>query len=172
MKISAILVLLLWASASTAANATRFGLREHVRILGNHPIEVTAVLDAKATHAVLKVESLKYVLHGNGTWVRFVVDSGNVITLQQARLDKPILRDHEVRMRDGGVRHEPVVALDICIGSQHLTVPFVLRIRQHYTPPMVLGAAQIARLGTIDPKAKFLHEPYCPTKIPAQAASH
>lgn len=166
------LALLLWVSVGATASAARFGTREHVRILGKHPIEVTAVLDAKATHAVLKVKTLKYVLHGNGIWVRFVVDSGNVITLQQARLDKPMLHDHEVRMRDGSIRHEPVVALDICVGSQRLTVPFILRIRQHYTPPMVLGAAQVARLGSIDPKASFLHEPDCPAKTRAQAAAH
>lgn len=172
MKTSTMLVLLLCAGASAAANATQFGSREHVLILGNHPIEVTAVLDAKVAHSVLKVKSLKYVLHGDGTWARFVVDSGSVTALQQARLDTPIQRDHEVHMREGGVRHEPAVTLDICVGNRQLTVPFILRIRQNYTPSMTLGAAQIAQLGTIDPKTKFLHEPHCPTQAPAQAASH
>jgi len=146
--------------------------REHVRILDDQPIEVTALLDVKARHSVLKVTSLKYVLHDNGPWVRFGVDSGDVVTLQQVRLDQPILHNHEVHMRGGSVRHEPVVALDICVGNQRLSVPFTLKIRQNYTPPMILSAAQITKLGTVDADAKFLREPNCSTDEPAPATSH
>lgn len=171
MKTGTILMLLMWASTTAAASVTHYGAREHVRILGNQPIEVTAVLDAKADRAVLKVKSLKYVLHGNGTWVHFVIDSGDVITLQRASFKKPVVRDRKVHMRDGGIRHEPVVTLDICVGSKRLSVPFTLLIRQGYTPPMVLGAAQIAKLGKIDGGAKFLHEPNCPADKPAHTPS-
>jgi len=165
-------LVMLWTAAASAAGLAHYGAREHVRILGDQPIEVTALLDVKARHSVLKVTSLKYVLHDNGPWVRFGVDSGDVVTLQQVRLDQPILHDHVVHIRGGGVRHEPVVALNICVGNQRLSVPFTLKIRQNYTPPMVLGAAQIAQLGTVDADAKFLHEPGCSNNNSAPATSH
>lgn len=167
-----LLVLLAVAGVATAADGiTTYGAREHVRILDKRPIELTARLDPTGAHAVLKVESLKFVLHDDGTWVHFVVGSGDVITLEKISLDRPLLHDHKVHIRDGGVRHEPVVMLDICVGSQQLSVPFTLLTRSTYTPAMVLGKPQIDRLGTVQSDARFLHEPACAAPRPAPPTS-
>ena len=172
MKHYSVLVLLAVTGIAAAADSvTHYGTREHVRILDKRPIELTAKLDPTATHAVLKVRSIKFELHSDSTWVHFVVDSGDVITLEKVSLDRPLLHDHKVHIRDGGVRHEPVVMLDICVGNQQLSVPFTLLTRRTYTPAMLLGKPQIDQLGTVQPDARFLHEPNCAASRPAPPTS-
>lgn len=149
----------------------QYGTLEHVLILGNQPIELTTELKPEAPRAILRVKSLKYELQSDGMKVHFVVDSGDVVTMQQVRLTRPLLQDQKIKLRDGSVLHEPVVKLEICVGHQRLTVPFTLLVRNNYTPAMTLGQVQTTQLGVIKPKAHFLHEPDCSDTMPAAAST-
>lgn len=156
---------------STPAAAVTYGAREHVRLSGPPAIEIVAALDPSATHASLRVRSLKFQLHEDGTWVRFVVDSGDVVTLKHAVYEARVQQDRKIALRDGGLRHEPVVPLSFCVGDHRFTAPVALLLQQGYTPPMTLGAPQISVLGHVDAGARFLHEPSCATTVPVPSAS-
>lgn len=146
-----------------AVGATTFGALEHVRLSGPPAaIEVVSRLDPAASRTTLRVSSLKYVLHGDGTWVRFQVDSGDVVTLRHVTYERRVEHDREVPLRDGGVRHEPEVSLDLCIGDQPLTTQVTLLTRNGYVPVLTLGQPDLKRLdATVDAKAQFRHEPSC-----------
>lgn len=158
------------ALLTTPAAAVTYGAREHVRLSGPPPIEIVAALDPSATHASLRVGSLKFQLHEDGTWVRFVVDSGDVVTLKHVVYEARVQQDRKVALRDGGLRHEPVVSLSFCVGDHRFTAPVTLLLQRGYTPPMTLGAPQIAVLGHVDADARFEHEPSCATAAPSASA--
>lgn len=148
------------------------GAREFVRILGDDPITVTALLKPDTQHAALQVKSFKYVSLGNGLAVRFVITRGEVVTARQVRLQRPVLKDLRVRLRNGGVRHVPLVALDVCVGDTRMKVDFRLRKRDDYGPAMTLAAPQLAKLGArIDPQHNYTWAPACTAPPAARTAA-
>lgn len=138
-----LLALALWLPAPRAAPRPI-----HVGILGTtQSIVVKARLAPDAERTSLHVTQLRFVARSDGMLVHFTVVRGDVVTLQKVAVVRPLLRDRKIASRDGGVRHAPVVALDLCIGGRRLVnVPVTLLRRHSYTAAMTLGRAQIAEL--------------------------
>lgn len=117
-----------------------------VTILGKNPIVVNARIDDRAAVSRLAVSDLQYITRTNGTIVRFVVGSDAMIVVPRVILQRPLIRDHRVRIPNGGIRHEPVVTLDVCIAGHDIHgLPFILMGQEGFTPPMVLDARDVPK---------------------------
>jgi len=93
-------------------------------------------------------------------------------TGKTVNLALPVLKDLHVHDRDGGTVHQPVVAMSFCIGDHAFTTNVTLKPRTTFTPPLVLGKADAAPFGTIDPSKKnTLREASCAAPAPALAAT-
>lgn len=174
-------VLLLGAAARAEPPATQaaqppriYGGLERVKIVSVTPIEVPARLDSGAEASVLYAGDIKYLNRPDSSlWVAFTVDSGSVVGGKQVSYKLPVLRDVLIhRDRNGGTEHEPIVALELCIGDRDLPVEVGLRNRGDYTAPLVLGRPELARLGPVDVQKQFTVEPGCapPAAVPQSPA--
>jgi hypothetical protein len=158
LRIGALVLGLLpsWAGAAQ----TPLGRLERVR-LEDPPIVVTAQLDAGFERTTLYALDIKYFDRDGQTWVRFTVDNGDVLPGQRASFARRVLRDQQIRLRNGGIEHRPQVALALCLGQRRLQADVELRQRQGYAAPLVLGRAELAQLPPVDPARQYTLDPDC-----------
>jgi hypothetical protein len=162
------------AQADTAAPAAApphiYGGIERVRITGEASVELLARLDSGAETTELHANNIKYMSHtDSSTWVSFDVDAGSVLPGREVNYKLPVLKDVHVHQSSGGIEHEPVVSLDLCVGNRLLSAEVSLRTRHDYTPALVLGRPELAQLGTVDAQKQYTVEPSC-TSAGASAA--
>jgi hypothetical protein len=158
------------ARADTAAPPSPhiYGGLERVRIVGDMSMELTARLDSGAEATELRATNIKYMSHtDSSTWVSFDVDAGSVLPGKLVTYKLPVLKDLHVRKPNGGTEHEPAVSLNLCVGDRLLDAEVILHTRQDYTPALVLGRPELARLGPVDVQKQYTVEPSC---VPAAAA--
>lgn len=153
---------------AVGAGAAGYGGQEHVKLLDGPTLEITATLDPGEPTSTLYAYNISYFTRDSQTWASFVVDNGSVLPGQRALLKLQVLRDQEVRLRNGGREHRPTVELRYCLGSRSYQSRVSLLPRSGYTPSLVLGQNALTGLGSIDPTRKFTVEPTCPK--PAAAA--
>ncbi|MBX6420614.1 MAG: ATP-dependent zinc protease [Nevskia sp.] len=156
-----VLGLLPWCATAFAAAPAPLGRLERVEIEDATPIVVTAQLDGRLERTTLYALDIKYFTRDGQTWVRFTVDNGDVLPGQRVSLSRRVLRDQEIRLRNGGIEHRPLVALDLCLGQRRLHTEVDLRKRQGFTPPLVLGPSELAKLPRIDPARQYTSDPAC-----------
>ncbi|MDI3260894.1 MAG: RimK/LysX family protein [Sinobacteraceae bacterium] len=164
-----VLGLLPWCATAFAAAPAPLGRLERVEIEDATPIVVTAQLDGRLERTTLYALDIKYFSRDGQTWVRFTVDNGDVLPGQRVTLSRRVLRDQQIRLRNGGIEHRPLVALDLCLGQRRLPAEVDLRERQGYTPPLVLGPAELARLPGVDPARQYTSDPACAPPTAAAA---
>lgn len=154
--------LLLAALATVGvAQAETYGRLEHVRVVGDFSLEVTARLDPSAAGSSLQAVDVKYFQREGATWVRFTIDNGSVLPGSRITLEKRVLRDERVRQKGGGVEHRPQIELPLCIGDRRLELRLALLERSSYTAPLLIGGSDLAPLGSVDAGRQFMHEPSC-----------
>ncbi len=161
------------ATAQPASTPHVYGHIEHALVTVSPPIEVQAQLDGGGDSTVLLVQDLKYASGEGGMFVHFTIDNGQVMPGRTVNVALPVLKDLHVHDRDGGTVHQPVVAMSFCIGDHAFTTNVTLKPRTTFTPPLVLGKADAAQFGAIDPtKKNTLREASCaaPAATPAPAA--
>jgi len=153
---------------SSSANAETYGKQEHIQISGGAaPAEITGRLDPSASRSVLGAVDIKYVNHSDGLWVSFTVDNGSVLPGRRTQLRRPVIKDQLVKQRDGSNEHQPLVEVDLCIGTQPIKARLSLVTRTGYTAPLVLGKPELERLGASVGAGEFTHEPACAAAEPA-----
>lgn len=157
LRLAALAVL----ATAAVARADTYGRLEHVRVVADFTIEVTARLEPSAPGSTLQAVDVKYFQREGGTWVRFTIDNGSVLPGSRITLEKRVLRDERVRQKGGGVEHRPQIELPLCIGDRRLDVRLALLERSSYTAPLLIGASEIAQLGAVDAGRQFMHEPSC-----------
>ena len=163
------------ATTQPAATPHVYGHIEHALVTVSTPIEVQAQLDGGGDSTVLLVQDLKYASGEGGMFVHFTIDNGQVMPGRTVNVALPVLKDLHVHDRDGGTVHQPVVAMSFCIGDHAFTTNVTLKPRTTFTPPLVLGKADAAQFGMIDPtKKNTLREASCaaPAPVPAATAAH
>lgn len=164
------LVGLSWCAAALAAAAPApLGRLERVEIEDRTPIVVTAQLDSQLKRTTLYALDIKYFNRDSQTWARFTVDNGDVLPGQRVTLARRVLRDRKIRLSNGGIEHRPQVALALCLGHRRLQAEVELRERQGYTPPLVLGVAELARLPHVNPAREYTVDPACAPPATATA---
>ncbi|MFI4980569.1 MAG: RimK/LysX family protein [Nevskiales bacterium] len=131
-----------------------YGRLEHAVVTGSPSIEVQAQLVGGGDATVLLVQDIKYASGEGGTYVHFTIDNGEVMPGKTINLALPVLKDQHVHDRDGGTVHQPVVAMSFCIGDHAFTTNVTLKLRGNYVPPLLLGKADAAQFGQIDPLKK------------------
>lgn len=146
--------LLIWlASGYATVHAT--GPLISVTILGKNSVVVNARIDNHATVSRLAISDLRYIPRSNRTIVQFAVGSDAMVVLPQAILRRPLIRDHEVPVPNGGIRHEPVITLDVCVAGHDIhKLPFILIEQQGFTPPMILDGRDVSKFLQEDEKKK------------------
>lgn len=147
--------------AALPAAADTYGQLEHVKVMSTTPIEITAKLDPGADHSSLRTDDLKYFQRDGDTWARFVIDNGSVLRGNRVTLERRIIKDVKVPQRGGGVEHQPLVALELCIGNRSFTSTLNVSDRRGYTAPLVLGAGDLSQIGAVDDTRQFTQEPAC-----------
>lgn len=136
--------LLIWLSSGYATIHAAEPLIS-VTILGKNSVVVNARIDNHATVSRLAVSALRYIPRSNRTIVQFAVGSDAMVVLPQVTLSRPLIRDHEVPIPNGGIRHEPVITLDVCVAGHDLhNLPFILIEQQGFTPPMILDGRDVS----------------------------
>ncbi|MFX4887716.1 RimK/LysX family protein, partial [Acinetobacter baumannii] len=83
---------------------------------GQKSVDITGNLDTKETHSTLYVANMKYFSRDYEQWVRFTVDSGNVVSSHTLDVERKVLRDEHVKERGGGYSHRPWVEVNLCVG--------------------------------------------------------
>lgn len=147
---------------SAVAQAESYGRHERVRVLASVGIEVDARLDPSAAGSTLRAAEVKYFNRGGGTWVRFVIDNGGVLSGSRVPIERPVLKDSKVRQRDGSTEHRPIVTLPLCLGRTRIETLVSVTERSGYTEPLTLGGKALAGLGRIDAGREYTVEPSCP----------
>ena len=142
------------APAKPVPLAHVYGRIEHALVTGSPSIEVQAQLVGGGDSTVLLVQDIKYASGEGGTYVHFTIDNGEVMPGKTVNLALPVLKDQHVHDRDGGTVHQPVVAMSFCIGDHAFTTNVTLKLRTNYVPPLLLGKADAAQFGQIDPLKK------------------
>lgn len=133
-----------------------------VMIMGKKPVAVNARIDDHTTLSSLSVSDLQYIPRSDGTIVEFVVGSDAMVLLPRVTFRRPLIRDREARVPNGGIRHEPVVTLDVCVAGHYIhKLPFVLITQQGYTPPMILSAREVPKNTLAQPKGAAANQPLC-----------
>ncbi|MDB5986616.1 MAG: hypothetical protein JWR16_1669 [Nevskia sp.] len=164
LRIAALVALLVLVQAAAAAEAPprpSYGRQEHVRVVDATPIEVIAALEPGAELSILNAVDIKYFQREADTWVRFTIDNGSVLQGNHVTLERPVLKDYKVRQPGGGYEHQPRIAIELCLGVQDFKTEVRLNQRETYTAPLVLGQADLSRLGSVDGQRKFTQEPRC-----------
>ncbi len=87
-------------------------------------------------------------------------------------LTLPALKDQHVRGRYGAVVHQPIVAMNFCIGTHAINTNVILKPRTSYTPPLVLSKADAAPFAPIDPLKKNTGDANRAAPAPAVTAAH
>jgi hypothetical protein len=159
------------ALTAPASLRTLYGGQEHVRIGDSPAIQITADLDSAARQSLVYATGISYFTKEGDLWVSFVLDNGSVLPGSRTTLKRKVLKDQHVRERGGGVGHEPLVAIDVCIGSVTLPIQVVVKRRSGYLSPLRLGRQDIERLGGVDPSLKFTAPPECASPSPAPSAA-
>ncbi len=148
-----------------------YGRLERALVTGSPSIEVEAQLEGGGENTVLLVQDIKYASGEGGMFVHFTIDNGEVMPGHSVNLSLPVLKDQHVHDRDGGTLHQPVVAMNFCIGDHAFTSNVTLKLRSSYTPPLLLGKADAAQFGAIDAQKKNTVDANCaPPPAPAAAA--
>ena len=153
--------LVLGTMAAMTARADTYGRHERVRVLATLGIEVDSRLDPAAATSTLRGLDVKYFNRQGGMWVRFVIDNGSVLPGSRLTVERPVIKDQTIRQRDGSVEHRPLIELPLCIGRVRIDAKLSLSDRSTYTAPLTLGAAEIAKLGAVDPARAYTIEPAC-----------
>ena len=160
------------AAAQPAAAPHVYGRIEHALVTGPASLEIQAQLDGGGDSTVLLVQDLKYASGEGGMFVHFTIDNGQVMPGKTINLALPVLKDLHVHDRDGGTVHQPVVAMSFCIGDHAFSTNVTLKPRTSFTPPLVLGKADAAQFGAIDPtKKNTLREASCAAPAPTPPAT-
>lgn len=153
---------------------TVLGHAEKVAVFdGNKSVEVIGNLEAKEARSTLYVADMKYFIREGDQWVNFIVDNGHVLSHERLTLERKVLRDEHVKERGGGFQHRPWVEVTLCVGKHSLPVQVALADRSTYTAQLKLGAADIDKIGRVDPTLQYTAQPDCaaPTPPPSAAAS-
>jgi len=143
-----------------------YGHQEHVRVVDATPIEVITILDPGSAYSVLNAVGIKYFQRDSAMWARFTIDNGSVVPGTRITLERPVIVDNKVTQQDGSVGHQPRVNIELCLGVQDFKTDVRLVERTGYTPPLILGKADLANLGTVDTQRQFTQEPRC---VPPQS---
>lgn len=153
--------LLVWIALSCATvHAT--GALTSVTILGKNSVVVNARIDNHGSLSRLAVSGLRYISQSNGTIVQFVVGSDAMVVLPRVVLRRPLVRDLKVQIPNGGIRHEPVITLDVCIAGHYIhKLPFVLIEQQGFTPPMVVDSRYIPETAREKKEKADVNQPAC-----------
>ena len=151
-----------------------YGRLEHATVTGSPSIEIEAQLDGGGDATVLLVQDLKYASGEGGMYVHFTIDNGEVMPGRSINLALPVLKDQHVHDRDGGTLHQPVVAMNFCIGDHAFGSNVTLKLRTSYTPPLLLSKADAAQFGAIDPLKKNTVDANCapPAAATTTPAAH
>lgn len=161
---------------AAVARADTYGRQERARITGPvNSIEVVARLDGGVTQSSLHAVGVKYFNRGGTTWVRFTIDNGSVLPGNRVTLEREVLKDVKLKQRGGGIEHRPLVRLGYCIGRMAMDSEVSVTDRSGYTAPLVIGAADLQKLGSVDSAREYTREPDCadqpPVAAPAAAVS-
>jgi hypothetical protein len=134
-------------------------------------VEIIGNLDTKEPKTTLYVADMKYFSRDYEQWVRFTVDSGNVMSSHRLDIERKVLRDERVKERGGGFTHRPWVEVNLCIGKHYFTAEAVLMDRSAYTAQLKLGTEDIDKIGRVDTALQFTAQPDCTPPAPPPAAS-
>ena len=148
-----------------------YGRSERVRIGDSPAIQIVARLDDAVKTSSLYASSTSYFTKDGDLWVSFVIDNGSVLPGNRTAIQRKVLKDQRVRARGGGIGHQPLVAVDICVGNTTLPLYVTLLPRSGYTAPLRIGHDDIARIGGVDPTREFTTEPGCVAPEPDKQAT-
>lgn len=148
-----------------------YGQVEHAQVRVSPAIEIQAQLTGGGDVTTLAVNDIKYASGEGGVFVHFTIDNGYVMTGRTVSVALPVLKDQHLKDRNGGVEHRPIVSMSFCIGDHAFTTTVVLINRENFTPPLLLGKADAAQFGAIDPLKKNTGDPNCAPATPPPAAT-
>ncbi len=151
-------------AATPAAHV--YGHLERAQVTGGQNIEIQAQLDAGGPITVLQAEEIKYAHGEGGMFVHFTIDNGRVMPGRMVSLSLPVLQDQHIRDRSGAIDHRPIVSMSFCIGDHAFTTNVALQLRDNFNPQLLLGKADAAPFGTLNPQKKNTIDPGCAPAAP------
>jgi hypothetical protein len=159
------------ALAAAAPAAHVYARLERAQVQGGQNIEIQAQLDAGGPITVLQAEDIKYAHGEGGMFVHFTIDNGRVMPGRTVSLSLPVLQDQHLRDRSGATDHRPIVSMGFCIGDHAFTTNVALQLRDNFNPQLLLGKADAAQFGALDPQKKNTIDPGCTAPAPPPKAA-
>jgi len=138
-----------------------YGRIEYALVTSSPSIQIESQLEGGGDTTVLYVTDIKYASGEGGVYVHFTIDNGKVMPGRTVNLALPVLKDQLVHDRDGGVDHQPTVAMSFCIGNVAFSSNVILELRTAFTPQLLPGKAEAAQFAPIDPQKKNTGDPNC-----------
>ncbi|MDY6812313.1 MAG: RimK/LysX family protein [Pseudomonadota bacterium] len=162
--------LLLAAGASLAADRegvdlsgrTLMGYVEKIVLLPEG-LTLKARLDTGANTASLHADNIEEFERDGEHWVRFDFDHGGRDAVQ---IEAPIERRVRIARHSGKDQRRAVVNLPFCLNGQRHHAQFSLIDRDELTYPALLGRRFLRDVAVVDPAARYLTQPECPSTEP------
>jgi hypothetical protein len=119
-------------------------------------LELEAKLDSGATTSSLHAKEVEQFEKEGKDWVRFIVDIGEDGEKEGIRIERPLVRDVQIRRHEGKPDERPVVKLEFCLNGKNYEAEFSLVDRGKFNYPVLLGRRFLKKIALIDPRQTHL----------------
>ncbi len=128
-------------------------------------VRVRAKLDSGALTSSIHAEKLEVFEKEGRQWARFHFPYGKREGFANGFIiEKPIVRQSQVKEHIGDNALRYVVEIDICISGDTFPVEFSLADRGKFNYPIILGRKAMAARFIIDPANSFIGNRSCPRR--------
>lgn len=128
-------------------------------------VRVRAKLDSGALTSSIHAEDIETYSVDGEQWVRFLFPFGGREGYGNGFIiDKPLLREVNIKEHDSENSVRYVIELDICISGNTFPVEFSLANRSKFNYPIILGRKALSGRYLVDPGRSFLGKRTCPRR--------
>lgn len=146
-------------SAAHAGEKLTVGYVENVQIFPGG-LSLQAKIDSGADHSSVNAKAVEKFVRDGSDWVRFSLtnDLGRTIVVE-----RPVLRTARIRRHGGLIEERDVLLLGICLGNIFKQIEVNIVDRSGLAYPVLIGRSYLKGAFLVDPGARFMHEPRCPS---------
>lgn len=117
-----------------------------------------AKIDTGADNSSINAVNPDYFDNNGEEWVKFNLENsqGDRVTIE-----KPVLGETRIKMKNGGIQTRKVIQLTVCMGAVEKTISVNLVDRKHFKYQMLIGRSFLANTFLVDSGKKFITTAQC-----------
>lgn len=144
-------------SVATADAKKTIGWIERI-VVSSDEVKMQAKVDTGADNSSVRAEQFRFFSRDGAQWIEFtLIGEGG----SRHRLQRPLQRTTQIKLKGAGVQRRPVVKLQLCVGDDRREIEFNLAQRAHFKYPALLGRSFLKDHYLVDSGQKYLLQPRC-----------